>query len=671
MPQRTTAGLRRSPAWAAGLILAVNLAVAWPLFFAEYLDYPGSITGLWVSLARHYRDNWGDLLWYPLWNCGIPFAGTYQPLLHAFGGAIASVGNVSPARAFHIALSVLYVIGPVALYFLLYRLLRSAGYALAGGLLFSLLSPSHFLVEAIRNDTGVLWGARRLYAALAWGDAPHVASLTFIPLAILTIDLFVREKRWRDLGPAAAGAALVFLTNIPGTIALAMGVLGYGVALPPRAWTGVAVRVAASALLGYALCAFLVPPSVLMTVSENVAKMAPQHSGEGRLLGLTVASLGLAAVRAATKGLSFPTRFAACFSWIVASVTLGSYWFGISLIEQPQRFQMAMELALVCLIACGAKDLLTERKTAERVAAAVFACFCGFQLWSYVTFARQIVKPMSITERSEYKVARWFDENAAGGRVYAPGATAYWLNAFSETPQLTGCCSQNRLLEAVTVADYVIGSDDGAGGRAVEISRLWLQTLGVDYVSIAGPGSTEPHRTIRNWRKFEGEFEEVWRDGDDVIYRIPGAATSLAHPVRPAELVARKPENGVDIEPLRAYAAAVTDSSRSALSFDWHSNHEATISGEIPRGMVVSVQTPYHPGWLASQDGGALNLRADALGLLAIEPSTSGTAEIRLTFTGGSELAATRAVSLLAALLTLGLLVGPYAFSRLRSRERP
>ncbi len=648
--------------WRSGSVLvAVNLAVAWPLFFVEYVEYPESITGLWVSLARYFRHNWPDLGWYPLWGGGMPFAATYQPLLHALAGAVATLADWSPARAFHVALATLYVLGPVTLFLLLHRLLRSTGYALAGGLLVSLVSPSHFLATAIREDTGALWGARRLYAALAWGDAPHVASLTFIPVAILAIDLFVRQGRRQYWLAAAGGSALVFLTNIPGTIALAMGAIGYTVALRPRAWASGLGRIAASGMLAYALCAVIVPPSVLVAMAANVGKMASPGSDEGREVGLVLAVAGLLAVRAAAASLSFPTRFAACFSWIVSAVTLGSYWFDVSLLEQPRRFQMAMELALTCLIVCGAKELLSKRRTVERLVGISMACACAVQVWNYAAFARRIVKPMDMTARSEYKVARWFGENANGARVYVPGATAFWLNAFTPTPQLTGCCSQNRLLDVVTIADYVIGSDDGAGDRAVEISRLWLQALGVDYVSVAGPRSTEPYQPIRNWKKFDGAFEEAWRDGDDVIYHVPGASLSLAHSVRPEELASRRPENGVDTQPLEVYAAAVSDSERPALSFEWRDNHQARIVGELSEGMVISVQAPYHPGWTAVQDQQALALRADPLGFLVIEPARAGPAEIALTFTGGAESAAARAISVFALLLTMVLLMEPRA----------
>ena len=50
--------------------------------------------------------------------------------------------------------------------------------------------------------------------------------------------------------------------------------------------------------------------------------------------------------------------------------------------------------------------------------------------------------------------------------------------------------------------------------------------------------------------------------GDDVIYRVPRRSAGLAHVMRQGDLAARQPVNGIDIEPVRPYVAALEDASR-------------------------------------------------------------------------------------------------------------
>src|SRR5439155_19382042 len=58
----------------------------------------------------------------------------------------------------------------------------------------------------------------------------------------------------------------------------------------------------------------------------------------------------------------------------------------------------------------------------------------------------------NLAARSEYTTARWLHANLRGRRVYAGGSTSFWLNAFTDTPQLVGCCEQGQ---SMPVLDYV------------------------------------------------------------------------------------------------------------------------------------------------------------------------------------------------------------------------
>jgi len=116
-----------------------------------------------------------------------------------------------------------------------------------------------------------------------------------------------------------------------------------------------------------------------------------------------------------------------------------------------------------------------------------------------------------------------------GARVFAPGNVSLWMNLFTDVPQMAGCCDQSVPDFEDRIADYTIYSGQNAGARDAEYSVLWLTLYGADAVGVTGPKSSEPIKPFRNPEKFSGVLPELWRDGDNRVYRVPRKA---ADPVR-------------------------------------------------------------------------------------------------------------------------------------------
>jgi len=282
-----------------------------------------------------------------------------------------------------------------------------------------------------------------------------------------------------------------------------------------------------------------------------------------------------------------------------------------------------------------------------RIAVTVgLAAICLLQLGNHWRFAKNALREGDVSDRAEFKIARWMDANAGTDRIYAPGAVSLWFNYLARQPQLIGCCDQNLLMKIVVVAHYVLGSDDGAGDRAAEISIAWLQVMGVHYAAVNGPLSNEPYKDFRHPEKFNGILKEVWRDRDDVIYEVPLGSPSLAHVVRPDELIASVPENGLRIEPMEKYRAAILDTARPQADLTWTSTRDAVIRGNLPDGHLFSVQIPYHSGWRA---GIKDVVSHDALGFMTVEPQhCDGACEVHLHYDGGGERILLRVITLVA-----------------------
>ncbi len=635
-------------------LLVLNLVVAGRLLYTEYLAHYGSIEPIFFAIARYIQEHWQNPGWDPLWSTGMPFEYTYQPLLHYLTAFTSWISGWSIPRAFHFVFAIGYAFGPVTLYLFVLRLGRRRDIAFFSGILYSLWSPSLVLVWQIAHDIGTYFGARRLHTAAAYGDSPHVFGLTFLPLALLAIDRVLEKGTPARWIAASLSTIAVVLTNIPATISLAMALIAYILTGTLRQWPRRALTVFAVGLTGYALVAMFVPPSGLLHTFRNTQLMdsREQLAGKGLVhLSIAAAVLAVSWILSRTVRSSL-IRFSVIFFLPVAAVVLGYYWLDYRVMNQPLRFHLTMEIPLVILTACGLAWVFRSLPVGlwRHAAICILAVAAIWQFDNYHYYSRKLLERGRMDNRSEFTVAEWFDRNADGERVYAPGSVAFWMNSFTDTPQLSGCCDQNVLFQGARFANYIMGSDDGAGDRAAEISRTWLIALGVRYAAMPYPNSDETFG-IRHPDKFEGILRKIWSDGKDTIYEVHDRPHSLAHWVAPAEVIPRAPQHGVDVEPLEKYVRAVSDPARAAAKFRWLDTRTAIIDGVQPAGTVLSVQMPYHFGWRAAGIHGPLPVEPDGMGLLVIRPGCEGSCTVRLTFDGGKE----------AALLRIGT-AGAWAF---------
>lgn len=625
---------------AATALLALNAWIAWRLFYLEYSIRLGSIEGVYISLARYLRDHHGQLDWWPVWFCGMPFENTYQPLFHSLVALLSGAAHMSAARAYHFGLGIAYALGPVTLFALALRLTRSLAPAFAAGLLYSLISPSALLLPLVRQDLGSAWGAQRLHVAVSYADVPHMASLTLLPLAVLALDRWLERRTPVRLLLATLAFAAVPLTNVPGAVALGLALLAYASAFFSRVreWLA-AVGVG---LLGYLLTVLWMPPSALLTVFSNARQMDPARGTAWKYpAAALIFAAAVWAVRRARvpRHLAFPLLFAS----LTGAIVFLDSWFAIALISQPGRFHIAFEMALVLAAVFTIAAIVPRSNVSRAAAAAALTIFAAVQISHYRAYARELLQPIDMESRSEYKVARWLAEHSPDARTLAPGSLAFWLNAFADTPQVTGCCDQGILMPVIRAAYYGIGTSE----RDADPTVVWLQALGADTLVAPGPRSTEVFRDIAHPEKYAGLLV-LWRDGDDIIYQVPRRSRSLAHVVPPGAIVRQPPENGIKIDPLLPYVRALEDPALPLAAMRWITPSRAAISATLQPGHVISVQVPHHPGWHARLNGKTQPIARDALGFMTIDPRRAGPVEISLEYDGGIERAITRGVTILA-----------------------
>lgn len=642
-------------------MLALNVWICWRLFSLDYGNHFASIDGSFIAITRYLSRHWGSHQWWPIWHGGMPFQNVYVPLLHLTTAAYATWRGVSPAQAYHAVTGLAYCFGPVALYWMALRFGANRGAAFLGGLVYSLFSPSGVMIPIMGHDMGGWMYARRFQVLVDYGEGPHITAMTLAPIALLALERALHLKTSRAFALAALALAVVFLTNVPGTMGLGLAVFCWLSVQPGdlrrRAWK---VAITAS-VLGYAIACYGIPPLSLLTVSSNIG---PMH--RGFTASLRSGPLLLCVVLAMTAGLGWIltrlrlpllVRYGALYSSLLALLVMTVKRDTFELLPQVGRLHVEMEVG-ICLV-LGAALWAIYGLIPGWVRPIVIAA-CLMPLWlqigNYRWFARQSLRPVDVTKRSEYASARWLDANAKGGRTYTVGSTGFWLNAFTDTPQIVGCCEQGQSIRALNTLPGVINYGDTSGDIAISVR--YLQALGVQSIVVSGPASTDEYKDILKPQKF-AFLPLLHSELGDSIYAIPQKSSSLAHVIRAEEAVGPAILPPYGLPDVGRYVDAIEDASRPEASFRWISSGEAQIEVPLRKADLLSVQVPWFSGWHAELNGRRIATAKDGLGMILLRPQFDGDARVRLLWTGTPDLPFAAALSVYALTFAVFLIARP------------
>ncbi|MDZ7637636.1 MAG: hypothetical protein U5J83_05215 [Bryobacterales bacterium] len=657
MRLRLPAPLAHPPHWALLLsLLLLNVYVVLRLFEVEFHDHMGSIEGAFIAMARYFRD-FGYTDWWPWWYGGFPTPMVYPPGLHGSVAALSSATGWSVAHSYHRLTALTYSMGALSFYALLFTLTRSKATAWSGGAMLSLLSPSLLLLPSLSGDPAAWLHPQRLEAMVVWGEGPNITGLALLPLAIAALHWALeRNGMWPGIAVVVALAS-VPLVNWPSAIALAIAVVSYLLARDRedqwRSWRNTILWGA----IGYALISPLLPPSAVLHTLTNAHQMGGRPVRDasyylgwyGLLLTLFLLRWALVRWRA-----SIAIRFTALLTFFLTAVLLLAEFAGVALLPQPLRFHLAWELAAIALLSVLAHSLLKSHPRIAMAAVASVLLVTVLQTPRYRSWARGTLKPIAIESKVEYQTARWFARATPQERVFALGSVEFWMNVFTHTPQVIGCCEQSVINPVYRAVGYVMGSDDGAQGKETEISFLWLKATGSRAAWIGGPQSREIYHDYRHPGKFD-YLELAWQQGDDRIFWVPKRQPGLARVIRREHLVARTPENGIDVDPLRPYVEGLEDGTLPIMDFSQPNPDEMVARGKLEPDHLVSFQMNFHPGWKARVNGRETAVLRDGLNYFYVEPKCEGNCEVRVEFSGGGEAWATRAMALAGALLLAGM----------------
>jgi hypothetical protein len=140
----------------------------------------------------------------------------------------------------------------------------------------------------------------------------------------------------------------------------------------------------------------------------------------------------------------------------------------------------------------------------------------------------------------------------------------------------------------------------------------------------------------------------------------------------------RQPIHGLDTADVARFVAALDDPALPPAELTWRSPGEAGISAVLHPGQVVSVQSTYDKGWIATANGRAAEVSRDGIGLSVIHADCDGPCTIDFIFDGGLERKICRGASwtvtagiLIASLFVLTRRIGAARPHKSAPRERP
>jgi hypothetical protein len=639
------------------LLLVVNIVITATLFGVEYSAYNASIEGTFIAIPRIMAKYPGQWSWWPFWNVGMPFEVSYLPFTHWIVAAFTLLSGLSAARSFHIVSAAIYAGTAVCVFWMALELSRRLMVSWMAALAYSCVSVSSLMVPVFASDGGGALNLRRLQVLVFYGESPHTAALALLPVAIVCFSraLTMREVKWKIL--AGVLAAFVVLSNAFGIVMLPVALLCWLMAFPSRPWWKRPLIAAAIGIVSYGWISPWLSPAMIRAIRAN----SLTTGGDFRY---KVASwVALAAIGAGFLVLWLAMRrykasahlqFFALFGYVPTAIVMTWSFWDIAVLPQPHRYELEMDLALLLAIVFAGAALLDRLPARVRTAVvAVAGAGLALQFVHSVVYARNLIRSVEPSQLSEYRIARWLDQNRPGDRAFVSGSGSFLYNVFTDNPQVTGGHNQHTVNTFVPIVGYTVYTGMNAGDRDAEYSIFWLKAFGAHAISVPGPESSDYFKPFVHPHKFDGVLPLLWRDRGDSIYEVPSRSLSLAHVMQASAIVTRTPIHGLDIAPAEPYVAALDDPTYPLATFQWKSMSQAEIRATVDRGQVISVQVTYEQGWEAWANGRRLTVRGDALGQIVIEPKCTGPCRITLSYKGGKERVITRTMSLAAMLVAI------------------
>ncbi len=613
--------MKRTIVWDSVALFLLASALIWPLFKLKYLDNWPSIESTFIADGRMLAENLPHPGWQPLWYCGTRFDYVYPPALRYGTALLSKIPRVVPARAYHLYTAVFYVLGIVAVYWLVLAGSGSRGGALLACAATALLSPSFLLMPAIRGDSGY-WVPQRLHVLMTYGEGPHISGLGALTAAMAV--MFLALRRWRPMAFAGAcvlcGLAVTTNFYAATSMAIFMPLLTWAVWLGERD-RSVWLRAVGIGVLAYGLCAFWLTPSYLRLTVVNLQWVAQPGNVWSRVAACAAVLVFC--------GVSFwfanrrPDR-----TWNVfvlgAALFFGLYvlGYGLGFRVSGDALRLIPELDLALILAAVQLVRWMWMYPKGRAAAVLVVMVAFSPSVRYLQNRRSpFPQAHDVETQYEYRITKWVHDHLDGERVLATGTVRFWYDAWFDNPDADGGSAQGMLNQTIPYATWEIERGDRA-----DLAVLWLQALGTSAVIVPDRSSPEPYHDWAKPEKFRGVLPVLHDDGKGtVVYGVPRVDAGLGRVVDRARM-ASVGKN------LAEYVAVVENPAQGKAAVSWRGTDEVYLEASVGPGQSVLLQETYDPAWRAYENGTPLAIHPDPfMGFMLIDVP-EGNHSIRLRF---------------------------------------
>lgn len=644
------------------ILLWVGYAHVGPLFQGEFTQHTGSIEVSYISMARFIKESLPQFAWQPRWYLGYPLSIVYTPLVPFFEVVANGIFGWSFGHAYRVLTAAAYVGVLACLYFFARTLYKNSAAGLVSALSYGILpSIIAFLYDEVAQDvfSTQTIDPRRFTILVRWGEGPHIVSLLFLPIAAYFLIKFLRQGSKWTLAAGAFFTSLVLLTNTIGSWGLAILafclVVGQLVenssrslsksTIPPFGWQTTIGRAGVFAVISYGISAFWFNPLFVSTFFQEGSGALNYWRDQFPWGWLMLTALLVIYILVSKKLLArFRGATASVLFFLIMFGLVNTYYASgsekLELVPQVLRLNTEVDMAsslLLGMVVAIVGYLLFKKKTIFYLSGmTVIVVVAGIYFWSQQVklveelpqYTKSIeAKGIDLTKTAEYEVAKNLEQRVTGDeRVFVPGNYAFYLNYFTDLPQLRGALFQSSIHPWPEHIYYQV-----TNGKDGDISLDWLKIANIGWLVYSGP-----REVFRDYRvptdKFDTTLELVDEQFGDRYYKVPLKNSSLAKRVPKDILTVAEPINAIDEEPIRSYVNFL-EASDNQLTIAEKVNGAYEVSGEIGDGELVLVQMAYAPGWRARDgQGQTLEVKRDTLGFIIVKPKEAGKQKITLTY---------------------------------------
>ncbi len=613
----------------AVLLWVLNAIIVFPLFSGGYTQFSGSIEPAFLTDARFIASNFPNIGWDPLWYGGFPFHLAYPPLVPFLVAIInqSSFGLISIASAYRILIGLAYSLTPTLLYLFVFYLTKKHSAGILAAAFYSLI-PAYLPTQQFPT------APVNLTILTSYGEGPHIVGLALFPVCSILFLRTLRQPTYRNYLLASLSIALAFLTDLVAAFALAaiLAVL-FSSEMIRGNYHGKIKTTLVCAVLSGGLVAFWYNLSFIDASIEF-------GGGSGTIgLALLVITGSICLYFAILRRKRESLNGFIAFSWTtIFALFIALYFlFHLTVAPQPLRYVPELLMGLAILVGLGASSLFETLSTHFEINAirrvSIVAILCALILVSLFILPPSwhiTTSNSDFVQGPEYQTAEWLaNHDSAGARVFATGSEAFWLNVFSNVPQLRGGSDQAvvniKWWQPVT---YLI-----LGGGEANLSILWMQALDIQYVVVNSQSAPLPYHDYLNSSEFQGLLPLRYLSNGTYIYEVPLANPQLATVVNNTALESIGTVSSLYDSGRLSNYVRVLSAIQNPITLQDPNPDTMIIKAFIQnssQGIVVKMN--YNQAWHATLDGHSISTQPDPVGFMLVKPESVGNVTIVLSY---------------------------------------